>query len=156
MGFQIPDARALLEGVRDRGCLKIGKQLKTHPVVQMAERKAKRKVNTLMSAVRPLDRDNPREESLRVPTNRKRKTHRAIWEEETVYDINIAAKETPAEPRCGVKMEVGQHQILRMVTRTGPTSTKRDSVPLAIHLAMGQYTGNKRNLFIVSTDTTET
>ena len=29
----IPDARALLEGMRERGCLKIGKQLKTYPVV---------------------------------------------------------------------------------------------------------------------------
>ena len=107
-----------------------------------------------MSTVRLLNRDNPREGCLRMSTNTKRKMHRAIWEE-TVYNINIAARETLAEPRCGVKMEVGQHQVLRTTIRTGPTSTKRDLVLLAIHLAMGRYAGNKRNLFIVSTNTTE-
>ena len=44
---------------------------------------------------------------------------------------------------------------LRTATRTGPTSTWKDSVLPSIHPEIGQYAGNKRNLFIVSTNTTE-
>ena len=106
----IPDARTLLEEARDKDCLRIRKQLKTHSVVQRAEGKAKRKVNTLMTTVRRPDSDNPREGHPRMLMNRKRKIHGAIRKEETVYNINIATRETPDGLRCGVEIEVGQHQ----------------------------------------------
>lgn len=97
-----------------------------------------------MSTVRLLDQDNPREGHSRMPVNRKMKIHGDIRDEGTVFNISITARKTEDGPKCRVEMECGQHPIIRTAIRTGPTSTKRDAVLLAIHLAMRQYAGNEQ------------